>query len=100
KKKKKEPYAPNRPLPQTQDGVFIPDTDAPHTQLGTCTGKKRQYPKAREFGENGEPIRDIHFTDHGFPDNHTNPHQHRHEENSTGGTKTRIRAEPLPGYEY
>lgn len=27
-------YAPDRPLPNTPDGVHLPDTDAPHTQIG------------------------------------------------------------------
>ncbi|MBA2726693.1 MAG: RHS repeat-associated core domain-containing protein [Parachlamydiaceae bacterium] len=58
----KEGYAPDRPLPQTKPGVLIPDTDAAHTQLGTETGRKGKYRKAREFDENGAPVRDIHFT--------------------------------------
>jgi hypothetical protein len=98
--KETEVYAPDRPLPQTEDGVPIPDSDRPHTQLGTETSKRNyKYPQAREFGENGKPIRDIDFTDHRRKD-HTNPHQHRHIPNKTGGTPQRDDAEPVPGWKY
>lgn len=103
KKKKKYPptYFPDRPLPQTEHGVHIPDTDAPHTQLGTEEGRKGPYPQAREFDKDGQPIRDGDFTDHGRPHNHPNPHQHKWNENQTGGTKSRSKdAEPLEGWEY
>ena len=93
-------YAPDRPLPKDENGVFIPDTDAPHTQLGTREGRRGRYRQAREFDENGKPVRDIDFTDHGKPHQHTNPHQHRREENDTGGTKTRENPEPLAGWNY
>jgi len=39
-------YAPGRPLPLTEDGVHIPDADAPHTQLGTREGSNGNYPQA------------------------------------------------------
>ena len=45
-------YAPDRPLPLTEDGVPIPDSDASHTQLGTKESKRRpgeKYSQAREF---------------------------------------------------
>ncbi len=93
-------YAPDRPLPQDQHGVKTPDTDAPHTQLGKESGSKGKYTQAREFDENGQPVRDIDFTDHGRPHNHTNPHQHRYKENPTGGTKQRAEAEPVDGWSY
>lgn len=35
-------YAPDRPLPTTQHGVHVPDTDAPHTQLGTQESKEEK----------------------------------------------------------
>lgn len=35
-------------------------------------------------------------TDHGRPNNHTNPHQHRWEKNPIGGYPLRDDAEPLP----
>ena len=81
----------------------VPEADVPHTELGTKGSKKRPgetYPQAREFDKNGKPIRDIDFTDHGTPNKHPNPHQHRREENPTGGTRTREGAEPLPGWTY
>ena len=43
----------------------------------------------------------IDFTDHRHPKNHPNPHQHRYKENSTGGTKTRIKkGEEVPEWSY
>jgi hypothetical protein len=66
---------------------MIPDSPYPHTQLGTEISRKAgPYTAAREFGENGEWKRDIHFTDHGRPQNHTNPHQHFAIPQPTGGT--------------
>ena len=43
--------------------------------------------QAREFDADGNVIKDIDFTDHNRPKEHTNPHQHRYIDNSTGGTK-------------
>jgi hypothetical protein len=80
-------YRPSRPLPRDQHGNMIPDSRYPHTQLGTEKGRKvGVYTAAREFGENGQWRRDIHFTDHGRPQNHTNPHQHLPQPQPTGGT--------------
>jgi len=62
-------------------------------------GIKGRYPKAREFDESGNLIRDIEFTDHGRSD-HPNPHQHMRENNPTGGTRTREPAEPVTGWDY
>lgn len=94
-------YVPDRPLPRDEDGVFILETDDPHTQLGTAEGSKGKYPQAREFDKDGKPVRDIDFTDHGRPHNHPNPHQHRYKDNPTGGTKSRGKeAEPVPKWEY
>ena len=78
----------------------IPESSNPHTQLGTRNGRKGKYPQAREFDEKGKPVRDIDFTDHGTPHKHPNPHQHRREENSTGGSRTREDAELLPEWKY
>ena len=92
---------PDRPLPNTPYGVHVPDTDAPHTQLGTQEGRKGKHPQAREFDEHGNPVRDIDFTDHGRPQNHPNPHQHEHLPNSTGGTPERSKhPEPVKGFNY
>ncbi len=95
RKKKRGGAFPDRPLPLTEDGVFIPDVDVPHTQLGTRTGRRGSYPQAREFDGKGQVIRDIDFTDHGRPNDHTNPHQHIRIPNPTGGTPQRDLPKPL-----
>ncbi len=72
------PYTPDRRLPRTKHGDPVPDVDLPHTQLGRG---KDGTPQARtwEVGENGnlQPTKDIDFGDHGFPEGHPNPHQHK-----------------------
>jgi hypothetical protein len=89
-------YRPDRTLPRDKHGNPVPDTNAPHTQLGTKRGRNGDYTQAREFDGNGKPVRDIDFTDHGRPQNHPNPHQHRYVPNETGGTLRRLKdAEPL-----
>ena len=90
-------YRPDRTLPRDKHGNPVPDTNnAPHTQLGTKRGRNGDYTQAREFDRNGKPVRDIDFTDHGRPQNHPNPHQHRYVPNETGGTLRRLKdAEPL-----
>lgn len=94
-------YAPDRPLPRDEDGVLIPDTDAPHTQLGTRKGSKGKHPQAREFDKDGKPVRDIDFTDHDRPAKHPNPHQHNHIPNETGGTPERSKnPQPVPEWRY
>ncbi|MEV4387605.1 polymorphic toxin-type HINT domain-containing protein [Micromonospora sp. NPDC049580] len=84
-------WFPDRSLPRDQHGNPIPDSEYPHTQLGRKEGRKGSYPQAREFDENGRPVRDIDFTDHGRPNvpGHTNPHEHIWLENETGGTLKR-----------
>ena len=94
-------YAPDRELPRddrTKEPVG--DTDAPHTQLGARKGSKENHPQAREFDERGTPIKDIDFTDHGRPYNHTNPHEHPYKPNLTGGTPLRGDPRPLENWEY
>jgi RHS repeat-associated protein len=90
---------PDRSLPRDQDGNPIPDPEAegPYTQLGTKTGRKDTYPQAREFDADGNPVRDIDFTNHGRPNvpGHTNPHEHIYLQNPTGGTPQRGPAQPL-----
>lgn len=96
-------YAPDRPLPKDKDGVPIPETDAPHTQLGTKKSKRRpgeKYPQAREFDENGKPVKTIDFTDHKEPSIHPNPHTHSCEPNPTGGTPQRGDPKPLENWKY
>jgi hypothetical protein len=84
-------YRPDRALPRDKNGNPIPDSNAPHTQLGTKKGRNGDYTQAREFDANGKPVRDIDFTDHGRPQNHPNPHQHRYVPNDTGGTLRRLK---------
>jgi RHS repeat-associated protein len=91
-------YRPPDPLPSNAHGAMQPSSPYPHTQLGTETSRKAgDYTAAREWGPNGQPIRDINFTDHGRPwvPGHTNPHQHRHIPNPTGGTPRRGEPEPF-----
>lgn len=74
-------YIHNRTLPTDKNGVPMPDSNYPHTQLGRSRPKYGSEPQAREwdYGSNGnlQPKRDIDFTDHGYPDKHSNPHQHK-----------------------
>ncbi|UOG58936.1 hypothetical protein MAL03_20670 (plasmid) [Leptospira noguchii] len=92
-------FRPNRLLPNTKNGVPLPDTNLPHTQIGYQTGRKGDYTQAREWNYNDkgklEAKRLIDFTDHGRPANHTNPHQHKFLPNPTGGTAKHGPAEPL-----
>ncbi|MBT2452133.1 hypothetical protein J7F03_34770 [Streptomyces sp. ISL-43] len=89
---------PKRPLQRDQHGNPIPDPraeGAPHTTLGTRTGRRSSYGQAIEWDANGQPTRLIDFTDHGRPQNHENPHQHPYMPNPTGGTPQHGHAEPL-----
>ena len=102
KKKSENVYAPDRPLPKDQKHKRpIPDADAKgwHTQLGTREGSEGKYTQAREF-KDGKVVKDIDFTDHGYPDKHANPHQHNWVENETGGTYKRDKPQPLEGWDY
>ena len=98
--KNTEVYAPDRPLPVTPNGIPIPETDAPHTELGTREGGGGKYPQGREFDKDGKPVRDIDFTDHGRPPTHPNPHEHPYEPNPTGGSSRRGDPRPLEGWRY
>jgi RHS repeat-associated protein len=86
-------YMPDRPLPRTEAGVPIPESQYAHSQLGYAEGRRGGYRQAREFGEGGKLVRDIHFTHHGRP-GHPMPHQHLYLENPTGGTP--MRGPPVP----
>jgi RHS repeat-associated protein len=85
-----------------KSGAPIPDPEAegsPHSQLGTrdsTTQPGETYPQAREFDENGQPVRDIDFTDHGRPETHPNPHQHQRKQDQKRGEKQRGPSKPLP----
>jgi hypothetical protein len=83
-------WFPHRPLPSSQKGVRLPESEYPHTELGWRESKSgTSYPQAREFDGNGEIVRDIDFTDHNRPAIHPNPHFHPYEPNATGGSRTR-----------
>ncbi|QVL55416.1 MAG: hypothetical protein KFB95_08925 [Simkaniaceae bacterium] len=108
-KKSEDVFAPDRPLPRhTETKEPLPDTDAPHTQLGSKISKKtnKPYPQAREFDAQGKPVRDIDFTDHGRPHEHPNPHQHVYKDSQTGGTLQRKSkkgeppGQPVPEWSY
>ena len=79
-----------KPLPRKEHGEPDPDPEASgaHTELGRQEGRNGDYNQAREFDQNGKPVKDIDFTDHGRS-NHPNPHQHDYVPNSTGGTPQR-----------
>jgi len=87
-------YAPNRELPRDpKSGKPVPESQNPHTQLGTRNSKSRPgdtYTQGREFGKGGKHVKDVDFTNHGRSD-HTSPHQHKIDPN----TGKRGKAEPL-----
>ena len=96
--KRSDGYTPKAELPRNENGIPKPDPEASgaHTQLGTKEGRKGEYKQAREFDSKGNPVKDIDFTDHGRPQNHSNPHQHEYKPNPTGGTPQRDKnAKPL-----
>lgn len=86
-------------MPRKGNGEPAPDPEdtGPHTQLGKKDGSNGTYNQAREFDGQGNPVKDIDFTDHGRKD-HPNPHQHPYLPNPTGGTLQRGKAEPLNNY--
>jgi hypothetical protein len=92
-------YRPERKLPHDSHGNMVPDVDVPHSQLASKKGRRGDYRQVREwrYDENGElaPSRLIDFTDHGRPQDHTNPHQHDWEPNPTGGTLKHGDGKPL-----
>jgi hypothetical protein len=100
--KSSDVYAPDRPLPRDPYGKPIPESDAPHTELGKEKGRREKYPQAREFDGDGNWIRDIDFTDHGRPHDHEIcPHQHDYIPNPTGGTPERDKiGKPVPEWNY
>ena len=75
-------YVPNRTLPTDKQGVPMPDSEFPHTQIGRSKPKYGSEPQAREwdYGSNGklQPQCDVDFTDHGYPGAHPYvPHRHK-----------------------
>ena len=70
-----------RQIPRTKHGDPIPDVDVPHTQLGQRIDNGITYDQAVEWmpkpdGSGIRATRRIDFSDHGFPADHPNPHQH------------------------
>ncbi|WP_434702528.1 RHS repeat-associated core domain-containing protein [Pseudomonas sp. Z1-12] len=88
---------PDRELPRDRNGnpVRDPEAEGAHTQLGQKEGRRGKYDQGREWDANGRPVKDIDFTDHGRPKNHTNPHEHPYLPNPTGGTLQHGPARPL-----
>ncbi len=81
--------ATGKPLDAEKDttGHVKPLSDQEHSVLGKATGRKvGEYKQAFEFGKDGEMKQRQDFTDHGRPQNHTNPHTHKRTPNPTGGT--------------
>ncbi|WP_343691965.1 hypothetical protein [Chitinophaga sp.] len=81
--------------PKSKEPTPDPDATGPHSQLGSREGRNGDYNQAREFDQNGKPVKDIDSTDHGRPSQHTNPHEHPYVENPTGGTSQRDNVQPL-----
>jgi RHS repeat-associated protein len=65
---------------------------------GAPSGPRPKYapkdPQTREFGETGKPVKQVDWTDHGRPSEHTDPHVHDYIENPTGGTPQHGPARP------
>ena len=97
KDERKKSAFPDRKLPRDQNGNPIrdPEAEGAHTQLGQKEGRRGKYDQGREWTASGGPVKDIDFTDHGRPDNHTNPHEHPYLPNPTGGTPKHGPARPL-----
>ena len=81
-------------LPATKDGVPIPSSDSPHSQIGWRKGTHGDYRQTREWGSDGVVTKRTDWSVHGGPKKHTYPHDHVPEQNTTGGTFNRGR--PLP----
>ena len=55
------------PLPRNQDGVNLPSSSDPHTQIGWAFGRKGDYKQTRQWGKDGKLIKTTDWTDHGRP---------------------------------
>lgn len=88
------------PLPQADGtGYPVPDPDAegrPHTIIGTRESKRGRgkYRQAREFDQNGKPVRDIDWSNHGQRDIE-NPHQHDWTEDEQGQPRRGRQHKPM-----
>jgi hypothetical protein len=81
-------------LPRGPNGELAPSSMDPHTQIGWQEGRRGGYVQTREFGPNGQPVRQVDWTDHGRPARHTDPHVHDYVPNPTGGTPQHGPARP------
>lgn len=77
------PWVPKKSIPKGKNGEHKPDCDFPHTQLGTKSGRKGDYPQTKEWGGKGDRGYDNNtpkdlkdWTNHGRPGNHSDPHRH------------------------
>lgn len=90
----------DRELPRDRSGLPVRDPEAqdagPHSQIGKRAGRNGDYKQVREFDKDGNPVKDIDFTDHGRPSTHPhNPHEHVYKPSKTGGTLQRDKT-PAP----
>jgi hypothetical protein len=81
-------------LPRGPNGELAPSSMDPHTQIGWEKGRRGGYVQTRQFGSNGEPVKQVDWTDHGRPQQHTDPHVHDYVPNPTGGTPQHGAARP------
>jgi len=81
-------YTPKSFLPKNSDGQPVPSSNYPHTQIGLKEGRNTVYRQTREWGYNGDIVKDIDWTNHGRVD-HSMPHVHDYINNITGGSKNR-----------
>lgn len=89
-------YGFNNPLVfNDASGVPLPGSPYLHSQLGWRDGRGGSYPQAREFGSDGQLMRDVDFADHGRPSTHANPHEHLWIPNASGGTPARGPAQEM-----
>ena len=77
------PFSPPRALPRGSHGEHLPESDFPHTQLGTQSGRRGSYPQTKEWGAkcdrgyDGNTPKDVKdWTNHGRGRDHPDPHRH------------------------
>jgi RHS repeat-associated protein len=86
------------PLPRGPNGELAPSSPNPHTQIGWQEGRRGGYAQTREFGPNGQPLKQVDWTNHRRPAQHSDPHVHDYIPNPTGGTPQHGPARaPRPG---
>lgn len=76
---KKPPHSRGGPPRDPRTSNYLPDPDAlgyPHTTLGTRQGRKGPYTQGATFDKDGNFLGRTDVTNHGRPNEHTNPHWH------------------------